>query len=400
MLLKILRFLFGYVKVEIYGYAPERFMNLLIYHEIIVWDVEYSQQGYRFYTGRRNLMNMKPYLAKTNMKVKILEKKGLPFILKRYKKRFMFLAGFILAGMILFVLSLFVWEIKVVGEDNLVAENVIKQIEENYVALGTMKSSVNCSELEENLRKDFDEISWVSCELKGTVLTVYLEEGIAPAKTEQEETAGDVVALKDGVITKMITRSGTPVVKVEDSVKKGDILISGTIYIYDDNNEVLETNYIAADGDVYGTTTYSYEDYVELQYYEKNYDEKSKKQLTLFFMNYCITPYVPKMNTEDYDTYTEIHKAKIFDDFYLPFGYKVIERTSYQLEKKERTKKEGEKMLNERLKKKINNFKEKGVEIIKNDVTIREADGKLVAEGILTLNESIAKFKKASKQQE
>jgi similar to stage IV sporulation protein len=198
----------------------------------------------------------------------------------------------------------------------------------------------------------------------------------------------------------MITRSGTPVVKVEDSVKKGDILISGTIYIYDDNNEVLETNYIAADGDVYGTTTYSYEDYVDLQYYEKNYDEKSKKQLTLFFMNYCITPYVPKMNTEDYDTYTEIHKAKIFDDFYLPFGYKVIERTSYQLEKKERTKKEGEKMLNERLKKKINNFKEKGVEIIKNDVTIREADGKLVAEGILTLNESIAKFKKASKQQE
>jgi similar to stage IV sporulation protein len=400
MLLKILRFLFGYVKVEIYGYAPERFMNLLIYHEIIVWDVEYSQQGYRFYTGRRNLMNMKPYLAKTNMKVKILEKKGLPFILKRYKKRFMFLAGFILAGMILFILSLFVWEIKVVGEDNLVAENVIKQIEENYVALGTMKSSVNCSELEENLRKDFDEISWVSCELKGTVLTVYLEEGIAPAKTEQEETAGDVVALKDGVITKMITRSGTPVVKVEDSVKKGDILISGTIYIYDDNNEVLETNYIAADGDVYGTTTYSYEDYVELQYYEKNYEEKSKKQLTLFFMNYCITPYVPKMNTEDYDTYTEIHKAKIFDDFYLPFGYKVIERTGYQLEKKERTKKEGEKMLNERLKKKINNFKEKGVEIIKNDVTIREADGKLVAEGILTLNESIAKFKKASKQQE
>jgi similar to stage IV sporulation protein len=375
-------------------------MNLLIYHEIIVWDVEYSQQGYRFYTGRRNLMNMKPYLAKTNMKVKILEKKGLPFILKRYKKRFMFLAGFILAGMILFILSLFVWEIKVVGEDNLVAENVIKQIEENYVALGTMKSSVNCSELEENLRKDFDEISWVSCELKGTVLTVYLEEGIAPAKTEQEETAGDVVALKDGVITKMITRTGTPVVKVEDSVKKGDILISGTIYIYDDNNEVLETNYIAADGDVYGTTTYSYEDYVELQYYEKNYEEKSKKQLTLFFMNYCITPYVPKMNTEDYDTYTEIHKAKIFDDFYLPFGYKVIERTSYQLEKKERTKKEGEKILNERLKKKINNFKEKGVEIIKNDVTIREADGKLVAEGTLTLNESIAKFKKASKQQE
>jgi similar to stage IV sporulation protein len=288
MLLKILRFLFGYVKVEIYGYAPERFMNLLIYHEIIVWDVEYCQQGYRFYTGRRNLMNMKPYLAKTNMKVKILEKKGLPFILKRYKKRFMFLAGFVLAGMILFVLSLFVWEIKVVGEDNLVAESVIKQIEENYVALGTMKNKIDCPELEENLRKDFDEISWVSCELKGTVLTVYLEEGTAPEKTEQEEAAGDVVASKDAVITKMITRTGTPVVKVKDSVKKGEILISGTIYIYDDNNEVLETSYIWADGDVYGTTTFTYEDYVELQYYEKVYEEKADDIFSYELLYYAL----------------------------------------------------------------------------------------------------------------
>ena len=396
MLLKLLRYFFGYVKAEVYGFAPERLMNLLIYNEIVIWDVEHTEQGYIFYTGRKNLMNMRPFLQKTNMKIKILEKKGLPYFFKKNKKRAVFLAGFIMAGILLYTLSLFVWEVKVVGENHLVAESILKQIEDKYVSLGTRKAAVNCSELEECLRKDFEEISWVSCELKGTALTVYLEEGMAPKRKEENIETGDIVASKDAVITKMITRKGTPVAKVKDSVKKGDILISGTIYIYDDNNEVLETSYIAADGDVYGTTTYMYEDYVDLEYYQKKYSEKPKKYITVYFMDYCLTPYTPKMESDNYDTYTEIHKARIFNHFYLPFGYKSMKRTCYTLELKKRGKKEAKELLNKRLNKKISSFEEKGVEIIKNDVTIKEMDGKMVAKGAFTLTESIATLKKAT----
>ena len=396
MLLKLLRYFFGYVKAEVYGFAPERLMNLLIHNEIVIWDVEYTEQGYIFYTGRRNLMNMRPFLQKTNMKLKILEKHGLPYFFKKNKKRAVFLVGFIMASMLLYVLSLFVWEVTVVGESHLVAESILKQIEKKYVPLGTMKKEVNCTKLEEMLRKDFDEISWVSCELKGTGLTIYLEEGMAPLKKDVAVETGDIVASKDAVITKMITRAGTPVAKVNDTVKKRDILISGTIYIYDDNNEVLETSYIAADGDVYGTRTYTYEDYVNLQYYEKKYYEKSHKYITLYFMDYCLTPYTPKMETSEYDTYTEIHKARIFDHFYLPFGYKSIKRTCYTLESKNRGKKEAEKLLKERINKKIADFKEKGVEIIKNDVKIKEVDGKITASGTFTLTESITELKNAA----
>lgn len=396
MLLKILRYFFGYVKAEVYGFAPERFMNLLIHNEIVIWDVEHTEQGYIFYTGRKNLMNMRPFLQKTNMKLKILEKNGLPFFFKKNKKRAVFLAGFFLAGAMLYVLSLFVWEVRVIGEDRLVAESILKQVEKKYVCLGTRKASVNCSKLEEKLREDFEEISWVSCELKGTGLTIYLEEGMVPKKKDTQIESGDMVASKDAVITKMITRAGTPVAKVKDSVKKGDILISGTIYIFDDNNEVLETSYIAADGDVYGTTTYPYEDYVDLQYYQKKYSDKSDTYITFFFMDYCITPYTPKVQSEDYDTYTEIHKARILNHFYLPFGYKSMKRTCYTLELKKRGKEEAKEILNKRLNEKIYNFKEKGVEIIKNDVTIKEADGKMIAKGSITLTESIAELKKTA----
>ncbi len=396
MLLKILRYVFGYVKAEVYGFAPERFMNLIIKNDIILWDVESTERGFVFYTGRKNLIKMKPYLQKTNMKVKLLKKCGLPYFFKQHKRRAAFLVGFLLFIVSLYVLSLFVWEVKVVGEDTLVAENILRQIEENYITLGTLKANVDCSQLEDALRKDFDEISWISCELKGTGLTVHLEEGMLPQKTEENNITGDIVATKDAMITKIITRQGTPIAKVRDTVQKGDILISGTIYIYDDNNEIMETSYIAADGDVYGTTIYSYEDYVELKYYRKRYSEKEKKHFTLYFMDYCLTPYIAKMDTENYDTYTQIHKARIFDNFYLPFGYKTITRTPYTLEQKEYRTEEAKTILEDRLNKKIKNFKEKGVEIIENDVKIEKVNDKLVAKGTLTLNEPIAVLKKTS----
>ncbi len=396
MLLKLLRFLIGYAKVEVFGFAPERFMNLIIQNEIVVWDVEYTDRGYVFFTGRYNLLKMKPYLQKTNMKLKLLDKYGLPYFVKRNKKRVAFVLGFGVFLVCLYMLSLFVWEVKIVGEDKLVKENMLEYIEKHYVPLGTMKKHVHCSDLEEKLRANYPDISWISCELKGTSLTVHLEEGMSSQKENTPSGSGDIVALKDAKITKMITREGTPVAKVDEQVKKGDILISGTIYIYDDNNEILETSYIAADGDVYGITTYQYEDYIDMQYYDKKYNHNNKKYITFFVSDYCVTPFIPDKPKESYDTYTDIHKAKIFDNFYLPFGYTTTEWRAYTLERKCYSKEEANKLLKNRLKEKIADFKEKGVEIIKNDVTIERDGNRLIAKGTLTLNESIVSFKKGS----
>lgn len=396
MLLILLRYIFGYVKAEVYGFAPERFMNLIIRNEVVIWDVESTEKGYIFHTGRKNLMKMKPYLQKTNMKMKILKKCGLPYFLQQNKRRAAFLLGFLVFCVMVYVLSLFIWEVKVTGEDKLVADNLLKVIEKQYVPLGTIKTKVDCAKLEEELRREFDEISWISCELKGTVLTVYLEEGMAPKVIEDSNITGDLVATQDAVITKMITRQGTPVAKVKDQVTKGDILISGTIYIYDDNNEIMETSYVAADGDIYGTTTEDYADYVELQHYEKEYVEKPKTHITFYFMDYCFTPYIPKMDSENYDSYTQIHKAKLLDNFYLPFGYKTVRRTTYNLKKSEYTEQEAKQLLQERFNKKLKEFEEKGVEIVENNVTIKKNNGKLVAKGTIIKNEPIAALQKTS----
>lgn len=396
MLLRLLRYFFGYLKVEVKGFAPERFMNLIIQNDVVVWSVDTTENGYIFFTGRKNLFKMKPLLQKTNVKLSILEKRGLPYLLKKNKRRVFFLLGFLLCIFFVYIMSLFVWEIKVNGVKQLVSQGILKDIETNYVKLGTLKKDVDCDALERELMKKYDEISWINCNMNGTTLTVSLEEGLIPDDHKEKMTQNDIVALKDATITKMITREGKPVAKVQDQVKKGDILISGTIYIYNDNYEVLETNYVAADGDVYGEITEEYSDYMDVECYEKQYKKTSKKYYTFFLFDYCLTPFKPKIKDENVDYLTQIHKAKLFSDLYLPFGYKVTVVKPYDIVKKNYTKKEAIAVLQSNLDEKIKELEGKGVEIVENNVKIEKQGNRFLAKGTLKLRESIGGVRELS----
>lgn len=389
MLLKLLRYFFGYLKVEVKGFAPERFMNLIIKNDVVVWSVNSTDNGYIFYTGRKNLLKMKPLLQKTNVKLTILEKRGLPYLIKKNKRRVFFLLGFFLCIFFVYIMSLFVWEVKVTGVKQLVAQAMLKDIETNFVKLGSLKKDVDCNALERDLMKKYDEISWINCNINGTTLTVSIEEGLLTKNNKSTLTQNDIVAIKDATITKMITREGKPIAKVNDRVKKGDILISGTIYIYNDNYEVLETNYVAADGDIYGESTEPYEDAIEMNCYEKQYNKSEKKYYTFFLFDYCITPFKPKIKGEKVDYLTQIHKVKLFSDLYLPIGYKKTEVKGYEIVKKTYTKKEAMAVLKSNLDEKIKELEGKGVEIIENNVKIEKQGNRFLAKGTLKLRESI-----------
>ena len=41
-----MRYLRGYVKIQIQGYSPERFLNLCSYHHILIWGLAYEDHCY------------------------------------------------------------------------------------------------------------------------------------------------------------------------------------------------------------------------------------------------------------------------------------------------------------------------------------------------------------------
>lgn len=376
----------GYIEIQVWGNRPERFLSLLNHKQIHIWEVEPYEQGYRFKLERCHVRELDAMRKKTGCNIKVLNKYGLPFFLFRYRKRKFFVLGLLLCGILIYVCSLFIWDINVDGTYFYTDEQIKTRIEEAYVTVGQRKSQVDCNWLEEQLRQDFPEISWVSCEILGTQLNVEIKETLEGTETINEDTGPqDIVAAKDGVVVEMITRSGTPVVKIGQSISKGDILISGVINIYDDFDEVIETDYVAADGDVIGETVYQYEDSFEMQYYEKEYTGSHQSAFTIEIVNWVQELHLPWKKFNNFDVVEENHKLRLGHTYYLPIGFTVKERREYTPVLCTYTEEEAMERAQARLQRFLDTLSEKEVEIMENNVTIEIRDGICYAAGTVVV---------------
>lgn len=387
---KLRTWLNGYIEVLVSGNGPERFLSLLHLKEIHIWDMEPVQEGYRFRMESRRFRDLDAIRKKTGSTVEIQNKFGLPFWLFRYRKRYGLVVGAIMAGVLVYVCSLFIWDINVEGTYFYTDEQIQRRIEEAYVSLGQRKSQIDCNQLEEQLRQDFPEISWVSCEIIGTQLNVDIKETLEGTELVTVDTpVQDIAAAKDGIIVEMITRSGTPVVQVGQTVTKGSVLISGVVNIYDDYDEILETDYVAADGDVIAETTYQYEDTFELQYYEKEYTNRSQKAITIEVGAWVQEWHMPWKPFTNFDVVEENHKLRLGQTYYLPISFTVNERREYNPVLVTYTEEEANKRAAERLQRYIDNLSEKEVEIMENNVTIECGNGVCKATGSIVVWERI-----------
>lgn len=92
------------------------------------------------------------------------EKNRASFFMFRYRKHYSFVAGMLLAASLLQIMSMFVWEIEVDGNSYYTDNVIVSYLQGNDVYVGCRMSKVMCDSLEQKIRKDFDDITWVSAE--------------------------------------------------------------------------------------------------------------------------------------------------------------------------------------------------------------------------------------------
>lgn len=91
----------------------------------------------------------------------------------------------------------------------------------------------------------------------GVKLNVEIVERTMPPSITTYEQPSDIIAQKDGIITKIFCYKGTPLIKEGDYVKNGQVLISGDVIILNRENGQPETVKIArALGSVYAKVWY------------------------------------------------------------------------------------------------------------------------------------------------
>ena len=80
-------YLFGYINIYVEGFFIERFINICISKKIMLWKL--SRENNISLTAKisiNDFKNIKSVAKKSKCKIKVKEKKGLPFLIKRYRK--------------------------------------------------------------------------------------------------------------------------------------------------------------------------------------------------------------------------------------------------------------------------------------------------------------------------
>ncbi len=394
MLIDKLKYLQGYVRVRLSGYAPERFLNLCSNRNILIWNLEYQDEQYEFCISVRGMKQLKPILKKTRTKLVILERTGFPFFLRRYRKRKLFFAGIVLCCGLLYVMSLFVWKIEVNGNLHETDNNIIKFLEEKQVYHGRLKSKINCEKIEEELRAGYEDIIWASAKLEGTMLVIDIQENLATNQQAQEQQdaddgPSDLVADKEAEIYSILTRKGTPKVEKGIKVQPGDLLVEGKNPVTNDAGEIASYQYCVSDADIFGITQYAYEDSFSMQYQYKDFSgrERASYGIRLFQMQFRFPHILRKF--QNYDTITDEYNLKLGETFYLPIQLIRETQREYQEAPKKYSKDEAMQLAKQKLEDFCKELTEKGVQIIENNVMIVTDEKNCTACGTLKVIEPI-----------
>ena len=96
------------------------------------------------------------------------------------------------------------------------------------VSVGSFLPRMDFEAICNEYRLSHPEIAWMGMYREGTVLRVKILE-TASYEEEEKPPYANIVAAADGVITDIAVSRGTAVVKKGQTVKKGDLLVSGVL---------------------------------------------------------------------------------------------------------------------------------------------------------------------------
>jgi similar to stage IV sporulation protein len=309
------------------------------------------------------------------------------FFLHKYRKRKMFFCGIILFATIIYILSMFIWDINISGNYSRTDNVILDFLKNNEIYHGMMKSEIDSEQVEQMLRSEYDDIIWASAQIKGTRLLIQVQENTDVSTIKENTTPSDIVASKDCMISSIITRKGTPMAEEGAIVKKGDVLVSGRVDVYNDNGEIADYQYYAADADIYAKTIIDYNDEFDVAYIQKNYTNNQKLRYYLKILNKKINIFSRKIRYNEYDTFTNETHLKIGENFYLPFVLGKIQVKEYVSEEKQYTEEEAIERGNKKLREFCENLIEKGVQIVENNVKIHIGKKSCIVDGYLTVIE-------------
>lgn len=336
-MLKAINYFRGHVQIEIYGAFPERFLNICSQNSISFWGLErLSPSSMRAMMHIQDFKRIRRYAKRSMCRVKLIKKVGMPFFLWRFRTRYALYAGLAMFVAVVYIFSLFVWDIEVIGSQDVPVEEILYSLSQNGVKIGTYTPNIDYETTKNKLLLDIRALSWVTINIKGSRAVVEVRERIPVPVIIPRNIPCNVVAAKSGVITGIDVLAGSPQVAAGQTVVKGQLLVSGII-----DSEKVGARFVHAMAEVTARTWTRMKSVMPLQIHLKQYTGQVKVRRALVFAGSRVNLYFHTGKPFDnYDKIVQKTQLRLLKNIALPIiyvreEYRAYEKTAHQLPAKQ-----------------------------------------------------------------
>lgn len=202
------------------------------------------------------LIDVKDYLKIKRLnyysKIRVVKYDGLLNIKKIIKDNMFYISVIFLSFIWMNLLTNYIVDIEIIHSNSGIRRLLKEELDKNNIKKFSLAYSFE--ELDNITKKiladNKNNLEWVSIKKDGMKYIVRAEERIIKSEVVSDKPR-DIVASKDAYITKVISSKGNVLVRQGEYVKKGTVLISGKITLYEDVKGVT-----SASGSVYGNVWY------------------------------------------------------------------------------------------------------------------------------------------------
>lgn len=240
MLNDILGFFQGSCRFRAEGDFPERFLNLCARSDLGLRNIDREENGLSAVVAAGRYRRLLPIARRCGLRLRVLERSGLPFRLLPYRKRAGMPLGFAMFCGMLWFLSLFVWSVQLPELSPEVSAKVTEALDVMGVRVGSLRSELDGNRMSVELQLKVPDLTWAGISVYGSRVTVEAKEFRPVVSNPGEGQPRNLTASRDGVIIDVEPLRGSVEVEPGQAVIKGDLLVSGVVEHLDGSVQITD----------------------------------------------------------------------------------------------------------------------------------------------------------------
>ena len=229
MLLRLLRFLRGYVRFEILSPFEERFINLTVRRRVPIWDTARSDGKAYASMYNRDYLKVRPLARASKARLRIVKRHGLPVFVRRHRGRVGTVVGALMFVLTIFVMSQFVWSIEITGLDRISMTKIQEDLRQEGFYVGAFKPALDFDEVSRNVMIRNKDVGWMAINVTGSYASVEIKEEQLPPAVENIYEPCNIKAACDATIIRCEVKEGKSLLLEGSGVIEGQLLVSGVM---------------------------------------------------------------------------------------------------------------------------------------------------------------------------